>query len=139
SGVNAYLRQKAAARRRRLVFGQACGKLHLTSLRSLAEGVPLIVPKQAVRKGQRRQRRGQGVRSVEWQAERIVERGAGYVEVGGAPDLLLANTGEVNANREHVGIGGHPRRPDRLGALKAGFGRAHGLAGRMELLRAEQR
>ena len=46
------------------------------------------------------------------------------------PDPLLLDGGQVDADREHVDIGGHPGGADRLGALQVGFGGAQRLLGR---------
>ena len=133
------LRQKATARRGRLVLSQAGCEFHLASLRPIAQRVPFVVRQQALRQLQRRQSRGQRVGRIEPQADRIVQRGPGHVEIRCAPDLLLANAGQVNADREHIDIRGHSRGPHRLRALEVGRRRTHGLAGRSELLRVQQR
>ena len=137
--VNTYLGQKVAARRSRLVLGQAGRQLYLASLRPLAKGVPFVVCKQALREFQRCHRSGQGVRRIKRQAKGIVQCRAGHVQIGSPADLLLADTSQVNADREHVDIGGHSCGPHRLRTIEVSLRRPHGLAGRIELLRAQQR
>ena len=70
-------------------------------------------------------------------AEGIVERGSGDVEVGGALDALLRDGGEVDADGEHVDVGGHAGGADVLGALEVGLGGAEGLLGGLEALGGE--
>ncbi len=133
-GVDAHLRQKAAAHRGGTVFGQTGRESHLASLGPLAEGVLFVVRQQALGHVQRCQCGAQSVRRIERQAQRIVQGGARHIQIRRARDLLLADTGQVNADREHVHIGGHPGGPDGLGPLQVRLRRTRGLAGHIELL-----
>jgi hypothetical protein len=137
--VDAYLRHKIAACSGSLIFSQIDGQLHLPRLRSLTERILFVVRKQAIRESQGREPGGQSVRGVERQAQSIVQSRARHVEVGLPADLLLANTCQVDADREYIDIGGHSGRADRLGAFQVRLRRTHCLAGCVELLRTQKR
>src|SRR5208283_566022 len=109
---------KIAACNGSLIFSQIDSQLHLARLRSFTERILFVVRKQAIRESQRREPGGQGVRGVERQAKSIVQRRACHVEIGLPADLLLANTCEVDTDREYIDIGGHSCRTDRLGTFK---------------------
>ncbi len=66
---------------------------------------------------------------VERLAERIAQRCVGDVYRVPRLNLALLHRRQVYPNREHVGVGGHARCPNGLGALQVGFGRSHGFLG----------
>src|SRR5579872_4061856 len=96
--MNAYLRQKVAARRRRLIVRKAGCEFCLSSLWPFGEGVLLVISQQSFRNIQRSEARGQDVWGVERQAEHIVQRCLRYVQIGLPSDLLLADAGQMNAD-----------------------------------------
>ena len=76
---------------------------------------------------------------IERNAERVVEGGFGDVEIGGALDALLVDHGQVHADGEDVGIGGHAGSADGFGAFEIGLGGAEGLCGGLEAGGGEDR
>ena len=78
------------------------------------------------------------MRRVQRQTDGVVQGRAGDVHVRFAADLLLADARQMYADREHIHIGGHSRGANRLSPFQIGFRGTHGLAGRVELVRAQQ-
>ena len=80
---------------------------------------------------ERGERRCQGVRRVERQAERIVERGFRDIHIGCTVDALFRHGGKVNADRQDIDVGGHAGRADCFGARQVGLGGGNGLLRRL--------
>ena len=76
---------------------------------------------------------------VQRQAECIVERSIGDLDVGNPIDALLRYAGQVYPNGEHIDIGGHACSAHRFGAFQVGLGRANSLLRGLEALRRQDR
>ncbi len=92
-------------------------------------GGDLQAVQRQIGKDERRQRRGQGVRRVQRQSERVVERRLGYIQIRSPIDPLLGHRSQVHAYGQYIDVGGHAGGADRFGALQVGFGGANGLLG----------
>ena len=134
------LRQQRAACAVGLGLRQAGGQVRLARF-GAAGGRRRSPGRPASRSGRSSggQRRGQRVRRIERQPERVVERGLRHIQVGGAVDALLRHGGQVHADGEHVDVGGHAGGAHRFGALQVGFGGAHGLLGGLQVFRRQDR